>query len=49
MDDFQKQLSSSGVEDKDGTIDGLSGQVPFKCLKYKSQPLYFIQCEIKEN
>lgn len=37
MDDLQEELSSSGVEDEDGSIDGLCGQVPFKSLEKKSK------------
>lgn len=30
VDDLQEELTSSGVEDEDGTIDGFGGQVTLK-------------------
>lgn len=32
MNNLQEQLSSSGIEDKDGSIYGFGGQVALKCL-----------------
>lgn len=32
MDDLEEQLARLGVEDKDGSIDRLRGQVTLKCL-----------------
>ena len=32
MNNLEEQLSSTRVEDKDGSIDGLGGEVTFKCL-----------------
>ena len=39
MDDLQKQLSGSRVEDKDGAVNRFSRQVSFKRLKYNSSQL----------
>ena len=33
VDDLEKQLSSARIEDEDGTIDWLGGEVTFKCLQ----------------
>ena len=33
MDDLEEELASPGVEDEDGSIDGLCGQVTLKGLK----------------
>lgn len=33
VDDLEEQLTCPWVEDKNGTIDGLRGQVTLKCLK----------------
>ena len=32
MDDLQEELPRARVEDEDGTVDGLGGQVALKCL-----------------
>lgn len=32
MDDFQKQLSRSWVEDENGSVDWFGGQVAFECF-----------------
>ena len=32
MDDLQEELSSSGVEDEDGAVDGLRGEVTLECF-----------------
>lgn len=33
VDDLQEELSSSGIEDENGSIDGFCGQIPFKSLR----------------
>lgn len=32
MDDLEEELSSTGVEDEDGSVDGFGRQVALKCL-----------------
>lgn len=32
MDDLQEQLTGAWVENEDGSIDGLGGQVTLECL-----------------
>ena len=32
VDDLEEQLPSARIEDEDGTIDRLGGEVTFKCL-----------------
>lgn len=32
MDDLEEELSSTGVEDEDGSVDGFGSQVALKCL-----------------
>lgn len=41
MDDLEEQLTCPWVEDKNGTIDGLCGQVTLKCLKINGKYLQF--------
>ena len=33
VDNLEEELTSTRIEDKDGSVDGLGGQVTFKCLK----------------
>ena len=33
VDDLQEQLPRARVEDEDGSVDGLCGKVPLKCLQ----------------
>jgi len=37
MDDLQEELSSSGIEDENGSVDGFCGQVPFKSLRKQAK------------
>ena len=37
--DLQEELTSPGIEDEDGTIDGFGGQVALKCLVDR-HPIY---------
>lgn len=37
VDDLQEELSSSGIEDENGSIDGFCGQIPFKSLRKRSE------------
>lgn len=37
VDDLQEELSSSGIEDENGSIDGFCGQIPFKSLRKQAR------------
>jgi len=32
VDNFEEELSGSGVEDEDGAVDGFGGEIAFECL-----------------
>ena len=56
VDDLEEELASPGVEDEDGAVDGLGGQVTLKGLKRKHEDymttdkrIYFVQENIVQG